>query len=62
MDKKFFNNQEMQSIKCAYADLVGSYQAMQQQDYLSHDWVAHLQSIKDMEKAFEFIDKVEIEE
>lgn len=43
---------EKQAIRCAYADLVGAYQAMQQQDYSVHDWDAHLFSIKDLESCF----------
>jgi len=54
---------QKQTIKCAYADLVGSYQAMQQQDYSIHDWRAHLQTIHELEEAFkEFIEVVKIEE
>lgn len=40
------------AIKCAYADLVGAYQAMQQQDYSVHDWSAHRTTIEELEEAF----------
>lgn len=45
-------DKQKQTIRCAYADLVGAYQAMQQQDYLVHDWKAHLISINEMVEAF----------
>jgi hypothetical protein len=40
-------------IRCAYADLLGAYQANQQHYYNpTHDWDAHLRTIEEMEEAF----------
>ena len=39
-------------IRCAYADLLGAYQANQSQPNYDHDWDAHLQTIEEMEEAF----------
>lgn len=41
------------AIKCAHADLVGSYQDYL--DFRGHDWEAHLQSIKELEREFNFL-------
>lgn len=35
-------------IACAYADLVGAYQAMAQQDHSVHDWSAHKETIEEL--------------
>jgi hypothetical protein len=40
------------AIKCAYLDLKGALENYQQQSYSDHDWVAHEQSIEDLENAF----------
>jgi len=45
-------NKQVVTIRCAYADLVGAYQAMAQQDYAVHDWRVHRQSIEDLEETF----------
>lgn len=52
------------AIKCAYADLVGAYQAMSQQDYSVHDWTAHRTTIEDLEDCFPDIitDPIELPE
>ena len=39
-------------IRCAYADLLGAYQANQSQPNYDHDWDAHLHTIEEMEQAF----------
>ncbi|MCP4648758.1 MAG: hypothetical protein GY853_01580 [PVC group bacterium] len=45
-------DKQKEVIKCAYADLIGAYQSMQQQDYSIHDWEAHRLSIEEMEESF----------
>jgi hypothetical protein len=52
------NDQQIQTIKCAYADLVGAYQAWQSLDIHAHDWKAHLLSIEEMERDFTFLEPV----
>jgi hypothetical protein len=49
------------AIKCAFADLVGAYQAHQQGDIHLHDWDAHRQSILDLAECFDFVDEGVIE-
>jgi hypothetical protein len=49
------------AIQCAFADLVGAYQAYQQSDMHVHDWDAHFQSILDLAECFDFVDKNVIE-
>jgi len=44
------------AIKCAYADLQGALQAMQQADPHAHDWKSHAQTIQELEAAFDFLD------
>lgn len=46
------------AIECAFADLVGAYQAHLQGDIFVHDWDAHRQSIQDLIECFDFIDEV----
>lgn len=53
---------QIQAIKCAYADLVGAYQARQQLDLLAHDWKEHYTAIDELEQAFDFIEPVSLEE
>jgi len=43
------------AIMCAYCDLVGAEQAMEQSDIHLHDWKSHSLSIEDLEKAFPFV-------
>lgn len=40
-------HKQKQAIKCAYLDLVGSYQNRQ-----DHDWKAHLLSMDDLQSEF----------
>ena len=40
------------AIRCAYADLLGAYQAKSMGDIHAHDWDAHLQSVTDLEELF----------
>jgi hypothetical protein len=47
-----FNNDQIQAIRCAHADLVGAKQAKEQNDIHVHDWKAHHQSILDLEYHF----------
>jgi hypothetical protein len=54
-------NEQIQAIKCAYADLVGALQAKQQLDIHAHDWNGHLETIKELETAFPFIEPVEVD-
>jgi len=54
--------EQIDAIKCAYADLVGALQARNQMDIEVHDWKAHLLSIEELENAFDFIEPVEIDE
>lgn len=49
-------NQQITTIKCAHADLVGSYQAYKSLDIHSHDWEAHLTTIKEIERDFTFVE------
>ncbi len=44
------------TIRCAYADLVGAYQAYKSLDIHTHDWGSHLITIKEMEDNFLFLD------
>lgn len=44
--------QQIQAIKCAYADLVGAIQAYNQGDMHIHDWSSHEASIEELEEAF----------
>lgn len=39
-------------IRCAYLDLMGAKEAADRGDLYSHDWGAHWETIKDMEKKF----------
>jgi hypothetical protein len=49
---------QINAIKCAFADLCGSMQAHQQCDINAHDWRAHGLTIKEMSNAFEFLDPI----
>lgn len=39
-------------IRCAYADLLGAYQANTLQSNPNHDWDGHLETIKGLEAGF----------
>ena len=49
------------AVKTAYADLVGALQARNQLDIEVHDWYAHKLSISSLEKAFDFIEPVNVD-
>lgn len=49
-------DEQKTAIKCAYCDLIGALEARNGLDINSHDWKAHLESIQDLEKAFDFLD------
>jgi hypothetical protein len=40
-------------LRCALADLIGSYQAYKQGDLNAHDWKSHLLSIQDVSNALD---------
>ena len=48
-------DQQITTIQCAYADLVGAYQAYDSLDIHSHDWKSHLLTINEMERDFPFL-------
>ena len=49
------NRDQVITIKCAYADLTGALQAMQQGDMHAHDWEAHLLTLQEMSEHFDFL-------
>jgi hypothetical protein len=51
------NDDQVLAIKCAYADLLGAYEAMEQCNIQAHDWKAHKQSIDDLLANFIFLEK-----
>ena len=57
MANQFMNDDQMLAIKCAYADLLGAYQAMEQCDIQGHDWKAHKQSMDDLLNNFKFLEE-----
>jgi len=56
------DNDQIEAIKCAYADLIGAMQAYRQGQSCLHSWDAHRQSIIDLENAFGFIEPVDFDE
>jgi len=46
------------AIRCAFADLIGAVQAYKQGDYTLHDWEAHIASIEDLKREFDFLDDI----
>lgn len=54
--------EQIQVIKCAYADLVGALQAKEQGNMQAHDWKAHLETIRELEASFQFIEPVELDD
>lgn len=50
-------DKEKTAIRCAFADLCGSLQAMQQGDMHIHDWREHKRTIAEMAECFDFVDK-----
>jgi len=49
---------ETVAIKCAHADLKGALEAHDQLDIEVHDWIAHKQSIQDLEETFPFLKEI----
>lgn len=49
------------AIKCAYSDLVGVLQCYNQCITDGHDWRSHLETIKDLEKQFTFLEEIPVE-
>jgi len=49
------NRDQINTIKCAYADLCGAIQAKQQGNIQLHDWKAHLLTLEEMENLFNFL-------
>jgi hypothetical protein len=45
--------EQITAIRCAYADLKGSFEHMVEGTLHSHDWEAHAESIDDLLKAFQ---------
>lgn len=52
------NDKQKTAIRCAFADLVGAVQAYKQGDYTLHDWEAHIASIEDLKREFDFLDEI----
>lgn len=57
-------NEQIHAINCAYCDLVGVLQARNLKKARcglpsKHDWKAHKETIKELEKAFSFIQPVQ---
>ncbi len=46
------------AIRCAFADLVGAVQAYKQGDFNLHDWEAHVASIEDLKREFDFPEEI----
>ena len=46
------NIHQVTALRCVHADLIGSLQAHEACDPISHNWEAHKQSIMDLEEAF----------
>jgi hypothetical protein len=52
------NKQQKYAVKYAFADLCGAMQSYIQGDIEAHDWQAHMETILDMKKAFDFLDEI----
>jgi hypothetical protein len=52
------NKEQIQAIKCAYADLCGALEAHNQMDIEAHDWDAHRETIIEIKNAFDFIEPI----
>ena len=46
------------AIRCAFADLIGAVQAYNQGDYHVHDWEAHITTIEELKREFDFLDEI----
>jgi hypothetical protein len=53
---------QIMTIKCAFADLQGAYQAYKQGDMHNHDWKSHYLTIEEMAEQFNFLDALETDE
>lgn len=52
MNTKSLTQNQVTALKCAFADLLGSLQAFDQDDIYLHDWQSHLQTILELGEAF----------
>jgi hypothetical protein len=48
-------SEQLDAVRCAFADLQGSLQAYQSGDIGSHDWKAHVLTLQEMVQAFPFL-------
>jgi len=55
------NQKQIQAIKFAHADLIGAVESYNLKEYEHHDWLAHLDTIRDLEKAFAFLEPCNLE-
>jgi len=55
------DRKQIAAIKCAYNDLVGAFQAYKDKQYCMHSWIAHKQTIEDLEDLFDFIEPVDMD-
>jgi len=46
------NEKQLHAIRCAYLDMVGALECVEQGDPQGHDWKAHALSIADLEEFF----------
>lgn len=46
---------QIQAIKCAYADLKGALENYEAGTYADHDWDAHRLTIEELEDEFKFL-------
>ena len=52
------NDKQEIAIRHAFLDLIGAVQAYMQGDYTLHDWEAHIASIEDLKREFDFLDDI----
>jgi len=53
--KDKLNQEQINAIRCAFADLIGALQAYEQGNSNIHDWESHKLTIEELESAFPFI-------
>jgi hypothetical protein len=58
MDKQLSESQ-LAIIKCAFLDLVGSYNAYTNNDMYYHSWDAHRETLSEMMDAFPFLKEMD---
>jgi hypothetical protein len=58
MDKQLSESQ-LATIKCAFLDLVGSYNAYTNNDMYYHSWDAHRETLSEMMDAFPFLKEMD---